>query len=148
MLPHVKLIPKIESRWCRLVGWFSPTFVTRFWTTVGKKIYYPTYVQNPLDPAFAKTLAHEFVHIDQFGKRPDWWMLFLYLLVPVPMLLSYYRWKFERAAYLKAIQDAYAESGYYGDAYLEAVVEVLWTGYGWPWPKPWMRKWFLKESKQ
>jgi hypothetical protein len=30
---------------------------------------------------------------------------------------------------------------------VEWVVETLWSNYAWTWPKPWMRKWFLRELR-
>ena len=109
--------------------------MTVYWTTVGETVYYPTTVQDPT--VHIKVLEHEQIHIDQYKKYTTPLFLSLYLLLPLPILLSYFRWKFEREAYLVEIR---------AGAPIEAVVDILWNGYGWPWPRVWMRKWFEKHA--
>jgi hypothetical protein len=52
------------------------------------------------------------------------------------MFLSYFRWKFEREAYMVQIERG---------AKAEDVVNLLWSSYLFPWPKSLMLKWFKKE---
>lgn len=133
----MKFKAKVDSWWCRLVGKINPSFMSHYWTTVGETVYYPNTVSNPNYIWYKDTVEHEQVHIEQYKKYTVPLFLFLYLLVPLPILFSYFRWKFEREAYLVQIRKG---------ADVEDVVQALWLGYGWPWPKSWMRKWFLEHA--
>jgi hypothetical protein len=114
------------------------------WTTVGNTIYYPDHVENPEKSWHQATIEHELVHVAQYKKYSVPLFLFLYLFFPMPIFFSYFRWKFEREAYLVSAQflRAYGDPDY---QIVDTLVNSLWNFYAWPWPKSWMRKWFNKE---
>lgn len=94
-------------------------------------ITHPDFVTNPKDHP---VLQHELHHVEQFSK---WWAPFVLPLLatclPSPVFFSG-RWYVERWAYLADIRA--------GRLTIDGAVQALWSGYGWCWPKPLMRKWF------
>ncbi len=115
-------------------------FMLGFWTTLRLpfqrrcRIYYPEGVTIPR--WHWQVIDHELVHVEQF--KPWWgpWAMILgAVLLPLPVLFSG-RWFIERRAYLRDIKD--------GRRTVNGVVELLWSGYGWAWPKPLMRRWFQR----
>jgi len=131
----------------------NKTFMTNFTTTLGSVIAFPEgWTEAKVTESDIITLEHELKHVQQYkslGLGSVWFgfILFslLYLLVPLPIGLAWFRYKFER--------DAYATSSrtirLYGLSRVpdvEYYVEAL-TGpaYFWAWPfKTQVRKWFLK----
>ena len=119
-------------------------------TTVGGIIAFPEktklYAVNPMEYV---TLKHEAVHIKQqatFGLGDAWagaWLfLLLYLFVPLPALVSWFRFKFEREAMITEIKTA-KSLGYTPD--MEFYVQALGgPSYLWAWPEAKVRKWFRR----
>jgi hypothetical protein len=138
----VRLRPKAESRLMRACGFLlraigQRAFVERFWTTLGRTIYYPACVSDPL--AHPVVLEHELVHVRQF-RRWGVWMWFSYLLLPLPFGLSWFRFRWEREAYLVDLAHAADR-----ECEIERIVDTLWFNYGFPWPRRWMRRWFQRQ---
>jgi hypothetical protein len=141
---RVRLVPKRSSRLMRAAALALRAlglrdFQERYWTTIGRTIYYPACVCDPL--AHRDVLAHELVHVRQWQR---WGVLLWisYLLLPLPFGLSWFRWRWEREAYLVQIERATDR-----EREIERVVTALWSGYGWPWPRAWMRRWFERRSR-
>jgi|SRR3989339_246169 len=141
-----RFVPKEKSRLMKIMGWLlkwigNNEFISRYWTTIGVTIYYPEGVQDPLD--HPQVVEHELIHVEQWKK---WWILFSisYLFLPIPFGLAWCRWRWEREAYLKA-QLSQADDI---ESQLDYLVQTLWKGYGWPWPKKWMKNWFLRELEK
>ena len=110
----------------------------RFWTTIGPSVIYAPDHVNLDDLAPHHTvILHELVHIGQARRLPVLWQL-SYILLPVPFGLAWFRWRWEREAYLIDIRK--------GRRSIEDVVTVLWSKYGWCWPRSWMRRWFLSRT--
>jgi hypothetical protein len=139
----VRVIKKSESKLMRFIGKFSRRFMTDYITTFRipggpPTIAFPDDTANPYEEE--DIILHECVHVVQF--RP-WYGPYLVLLLvtvfPLPVLLSG-RWHIEKRAYLRDIQD--------GSCSIQSAAEMLWDGYLWPWPKPWMVKWFQKQLKK
>lgn len=117
-----------------LLGLFgSKRFMDRAWTTIGRTVYYPTggpehaWWHPPSIEVYAALMAvlrkvgmpepgwagyaetnrpiieHEYHHVIQFERL---WHLhsLLYLVFPLPVLLSWYRWRCERVAYLHQLR--------------------------------------------
>ena len=124
----------------KLIGFFYPIFLSDMWTTIGNKIYYPSNVTFPLKPKYYEIIKHEIVHVEQYKKYSIPLFLFLYLLFPLPIFFSYFRWKFEREAYFKINIKTEKD--------IEVVVQNLSKHYMKPWPKTWMRKWFLTQLER
>lgn len=157
---RVRFARKDRSRLMRAIGWllglFGVDFMDGFWTTVNRTIYLPTSAPLP-DPQAWPTrgasenarldvrllaylernrsvVEHEFHHVLQWER---WLVLYSlsYLLLPVPVLFAWCRWYWERGPNLYQIQN-------YGKD-VDRAVEVLWRAYAMPWPRCWMRRWFL-----
>lgn len=132
----MNLKSKGEFWWWRFLGKFNGPILTRFWTTIGSTIYYPTTVQDP--EQWETILEHEAVHVEQYRKYTVPLFLILYLLVPLPFGLAFFRWKFEREAYLVDVKS--------GRMTPEQVAHTMWRDYGFAWPKPLMLRWFRKKG--
>ena len=136
-------MPKRGSRLMRLLalllyGIGVRGLSERYWTTIARTIYYPTSVHDPF--AHPLVLEHELVHVRQWQR---WGVLFWlsYLLLPLPFGLAWFRFRWEREAYLVQLEHA-------ADRELEItrIVDALWSGYAWPWPRAWMRRWFERAT--
>jgi len=141
---HAVLRCKSDSLLMRLVGFLVPYFCERFWTTwpgfFGPTIiYYPTGLSKESALSRTTTLEHELIHVDQINRFGPGLFLFLYLFFPLPCVFAYFRWRFEREAYLVDIRNGLL---------VETVVDLLWHNYGWCWPKSSMRKWFARNAKK
>ncbi|MFH1498843.1 MAG: hypothetical protein ABII82_13560 [Verrucomicrobiota bacterium] len=144
MIDVVRFVPKGQSRLMGVLGWLLRLLTRRdfedYRTTLRlpfgpPTIYHPSSVADPLAPKHAGIVAHELVHVgQQDGARGLVSSALLYFLVPLPVGLSG-RWLIERDAYLLDIQG--------GRMDVEQAVGALWRGYFFPWPRGWMREWFL-----
>lgn len=132
----MNFVSKRDSKLMSLIGWFCPSFLD-YWTTIGKTIYYPPNIKNPDNPAWSLIIEHEKVHMKQYQKYGIVLFLFLYLFIPLPVFFAYFRWKFEREAYLIEIKNGLSS---------RFVVKMLDEGYLKPWPKSWMVRWFDKRK--
>jgi hypothetical protein len=145
---NVILMKKEDSRVMRFANFFfrlfgNKDFMTEFWTTYRlpfqKKatITYPDSLYTDQDEAI---LEHEMFHVRQL--KP-WYGPFvgglLVTLFPLPIIFSG-RWFMERHPYLN---DIVKKRGT-----IDQVVDILWYGYGWCWPKSLMRKWFAKQIQK
>lgn len=79
-IPEFKVAFKDQSKTMKFLGFlaypFNDKFLTRFTTTWGWTVYFPTaehYVQNP-EPRL-RTLAHEFVHLWDTKEHGFWFKL-------------------------------------------------------------------------
>jgi len=121
----------------RLLGRVMPKrFLTDFWTTLGRTIYVPDHVSDAF--LYPSMVAHECTHVDQYIRHPVRFVLG-YLLFPLPLGLAYCRWRYERIAYMYNLWENPTANN------VEAIVQTLWSNYGWPWPKFLMRRWFNKQ---
>lgn len=144
--PGFRLVRKQESRFQRAIhhGLTAITlggmrsYLDSYQTTIGKTIY----VTSDWDERDARdryiTLRHELVHIRQFHRYTLPGMAILYLLVPLPMGLAYFRAHFEKQAYEESIRTAavvydieYVRSGPFRD---HIIAQFLGPSYGWMWP--------------
>lgn len=138
-LMGVRVRHKSESWLMRALGFIlGAWFMERAWTTVGgRTIWAPSSARLDRLVAYEVALLHELVHIRQ---ARHWPLVFQvsYLLLPVPFLFAWCRWRWEREAYLLNIR--------HGTHSVEEVVGLLWSKYGWCWPKPLMRRWLMRRS--
>lgn len=153
--PKFKLVPKAESTFMRALYYVlmvltlgaQSTFLTTYTTTIGYTIYVPTQWDGWSETKKLGILRHERVHLRQSRKWSIPLYSLLYVLVPLPIGLAYFRMKFEKEAYAESIRAAYEKVG--SDAiksplYREAMISYFTTGaYGWMWPFPKsIGKWF------
>jgi hypothetical protein len=145
---NINLVSKADSKLMKVIGWFlkpfTPTFMTEFFTTMRlpfqkrPTIYYPTTINDPISRQ--STMEHELIHADDM--RTGWGLFKMAMLVsifPLPIIFSG-RWYIERKAYLHNIVNH--------NYNIDAVVNSLWSNYLIPWPKPLMKKWFLKQLSE
>jgi hypothetical protein len=142
---RVRLVAKRDSRLMDVLAWLlrplgARDFLSHFWTTIGRTIYYPTRVADPF--AHPDVLEHELVHVRQWQR---WGVLFWisYVLLPLPFGLAWFRFRWEREAYL--VQLARATDR---DREIARIVDALWFGYARPWPRSWMRRWFERKARE
>lgn len=148
----IRFVRKSESWLMRAIGFvllpFTPTFMEKFWTTLGHTIYTPTKLDADKDwgtaiwlQRHAHVINHEAIHVLQAER---WGMLVQAFLVlgptPLPVLLSWGRWRVEREAYLPRIAAA-RRDGNRADV-TDWIVDTLWRNYMWTYPRGWMRDWF------
>jgi hypothetical protein len=113
-------------------------YLDSYQTTIGKTVYV-TADWDDWDPDRRYvTLRHEAVHLRQFRRLTLPVMALLYLFVPLPMGLAYFRARFEMEAYAESIRAA-AEvwgSDYPAQAAFRSHVieQFLGPSYGWMWP--------------
>lgn len=163
---NLQLKKKEETPWCKalakvtdaVLGLFTDTkrkgFMDRC-TTIGNVVYFPqgwTYGANP--EWDLEMLRHELVHVRQFsclslfGSKPVGVILFLllYVLLPVPLGLAWFRYNLERKAFLMTIRTR-LEIGKPPniDKYVDCLTGPLY-GYAWPFKRA-TKKWFEDHTK-
>jgi hypothetical protein len=144
----VRIVRKDKSWVMRTLGavfkLFGYDFMARAWTTIGPKtIYAPTWVPEDINTREDLTqwqigLLHELVHIKQARKYPVIWQ-FTYLFVFFPVLLAWFRWRWEREAYLTVNINKFGQNS-------DEIADTIWRVYLFPWPKGAMKKWFNKHK--
>ena len=113
-------------------------YLGSYQTTIGRTVYV-TADWDELDRAKRYvTLRHEAVHLRQFRKLTVPVMAILYVLLPLPMGLAYFRARFEQEAYAETIRAAAEVWGAHvprSPSYRAYVIDQF-TGpsYGWMWP--------------
>jgi hypothetical protein len=153
--PRMRIVKKNESALHRVIHHAlrivtfgaMRTYLDSYQTTIGNTIY----VTADWDERDALerycTIRHEAVHLRQFRRFTLPGMAFLYLFLPLPLGIAYFRSRFEMAAYEESIR---AAAAVYGPehprrpSYREHVVSQF-TGpsYGWMWPfKRAVERWY------
>jgi hypothetical protein len=114
------------------------SYLDSFQTTIGATVYVtPDWDELDDDERYV-TLCHEAVHLRQFRSFSLPGMALLYLLLPLPMGLAWFRTHFEKQAYAESIRAAAEVWGpdYPRQASYRAhiVEQFLGPSYGWMWP--------------
>lgn len=134
-------------------------FLTDYYTTIGPKIGVPVgWSKYPTNEVIA-TLTHELEHVKQckrFGFGNAWVGLPLfglfYLFLPFPIGFAYFRWRFERAAYVIGINRALelVDPSYRTDRRHHLIKNATWQltsgAYAWTWPFPKRVKAYLEQE--
>lgn len=114
------------------------SYLDSFQTTIGKTVYVTADWDDWTPDERYVTMRHEAVHLRQFRKYTLPVMAVLYVLVPLPMGLAYFRARFEMEAYAETIR---AAAEVYGLEYVRGsehrayvVDQFLSASYGWMWP--------------
>ncbi|HEY0194831.1 MAG TPA: hypothetical protein VGC42_27150 [Kofleriaceae bacterium] len=123
---------------CALTFGRMTSYLDSFQTTIGKTVYV-TPDWDGLDPDDRYvTLRHEAIHLRQFRSYSLPVMAVLYLVVPLPMGLAWFRAKFEKEAYAESIR---AAAEVWGAAYprragyrRQIIEQFMGASYGWMWP--------------
>lgn len=144
--PRFRLVRKDRSRFqralhyglCAITLGGMRSYLSSYQTTIGYTIYV-TSDWDERDPRERYvTLRHELIHLRQFRRFTIVGMAVLYLLVPLPMGLAYFRAYFEKQAYEETIRSGarvygfeHVRSGSFRD---HIVAQFLGPSYGWMWP--------------
>ncbi len=144
--PGFRLIHKNQSRFQTLIhnalriitfGQMR-TYLSQYHTTLGQRIYVPDSWEETSEESRYVTLCHERVHMRQFRTFTWPGMTLLYLLVPLPMGIAYFRARFEMEAYAESIR---AATEVWGPEYVQApdyrdylFRQFTGASYGWMWP--------------
>ncbi len=115
-------------------------YLTEYHTTLGRTVYVTdSWDRIPAVDRWA-TMRHERVHLLQFRRYTFLGMAVLYLLVPLPFGLSYFRMRLEREAYeetLRALYEARGERAVRDPGLRDHVMaQFTSASYGWMWPFP------------
>jgi hypothetical protein len=144
--PRFRLVKKHESALHRLIhrGLIVITvgrmraYLDGYQTTIGRSIYVTRdWDDLPRDDRYV-TLRHELIHLRQFRQFTTPLMALLYLLIPLPMGLSYFRAHFEKEAYAESIRAAaevYGPDHVARTSYRDHIIgQFTGASYGWMWP--------------
>jgi hypothetical protein len=146
--PRFRLIHKSQSKFQKLIhnalkvvtfGQMR-TYLSQYHTTLGQHIYVPDSWEEMSENSRYVTLCHERIHMRQFRTFTWPGMTLLYLLVPLPMGIAYFRARFEMEAYAESIRagaEVWGDDYVLGDEYKKYLLSQF-TGasYGWMWPFP------------
>lgn len=113
------------------------TFMTSFITTLGNKVYVPASWNSKSIISKIEIMRHERVHMRQSKKYGRFVFSVLYLFVPLPCVLAYFRKKFEMEAYEESMRALYQYKG--ADAFTPQLKEFYVSqfttaNYFWMWP--------------
>jgi hypothetical protein len=145
-LPGFRVVRKDRSRLQRAIHYtlVAVTFggmrayLDGYQTTIGKTVYVTADWddRDPLDRYV--TMRHEAVHLRQFRRYTLPGMALLYVLLPLPMGLSWFRARLEWEAYAETIRvsaEVHGAACVREPAFRASIVRQF-TGpaYGWMWP--------------
>jgi hypothetical protein len=153
--PRFRLVRKDESALQRAIHYAlvgltlggMRRYLTGYQTTIGSTVYVtPDWGEITRDERWI-TMRHERVHLRQFRRYSRPGMALLYLLVPVPMGLAWFRARFERAAYEETIRAAVEVHGLdhvRGAGFRDHIVsQFIGPAYGWMWPfRTGLERWY------
>lgn len=114
------------------------TYLDSFQTTIGNTVYVtPDWDDWDPDRRYV-TLRHEAIHLRQFRRFTLPGMALLYVLLPLPMGLAWFRAYFEKEAYAESVRAAaevwgpdYPRRAEYRRYVLD---QFCGAAYGWMWP--------------
>ena len=113
-------------------------YLESYQTTIGKTVYVTSDWDDWHPDRRYVTLRHEAVHLRQFRKLTLPVMAVLYVLLPLPLGLAYFRARFEMEAYAESIRAAaevWGPSYPTATAYRAHVIDqFIGPSYGWMWP--------------
>ena len=146
--PHYRIVYKELSPLMRMVGLLlflltagaQRSFMSDYVTTIGTTVYVPFKWDAWTDDIKIGVLLHERVHMRQAKKYTFPLYAFLYLFVPLPLGLAYFRMRFEREAYEETIRYDLETRPKLLDPerlalFRRVIIDQFTTGaYGWMWP--------------
>ncbi|CAN5747727.1 hypothetical protein BH11MYX2_BH11MYX2_05170 [soil metagenome] len=145
-LPGFRIVRKDQSQLHRAIHYAligltfgqMRTYLDSYQTTIGQTIYVTSDWDEWTADRRYVTLRHEAVHLRQFRKYTLPGMALLYVLLPLPMGLAWFRARFEMEAYAEGIRAAAEVWGtdYPARASYRSHIVGQFTGssYGWMWP--------------
>ncbi len=155
--PGFRVVQKRDSRLHRAIHYAlvgltlgqMRSYLDSFQTTIGKTVYVTPGWDDQSDDERYVTMRHEAIHLEQFRKFTLPGMALLYIFLPLPMGLAWFRAYFEKEAYAESVRAAaevwglkYAASSSYRSYVL---AQFKGAAYGWMWPFPTgLERWYDK----
>jgi hypothetical protein len=145
-IPGFRVVRKDQSLFQRLIhaALVAVTFgaqrcyLTRYQTTIGRTVYVTSDWDSRPPADRYVTMRHERVHLRQFRRYTLVGMSLLYLLLPLPLGLAWFRARLEWEAYvegMRAAVEVFGRAHVESRAYRERIVAQFTSGaYGWMWP--------------
>ena len=154
-IPGFRVVRKDTSRFQRMIGRAlriltlggQDVYLTCYQTTIGRTVYVTAdWDRLPAEQRWI-TMRHERVHLRQFRRYGLVVMTVLYLLVPLPLGLAWFRARLEWEAYAESIR---AAAEVHGRAHVERgpfreriVAQFVGGAYGWMWPfRTQVQRWY------
>lgn len=144
--PGFRIVRKDRSRFQRAIhvalviatGGAQRHYLDGYQTTIGRTLYVtPDWDDRSADHRYV-TLRHEAAHLEQFRRHGLLGMAVLYLLVPLPLGLAWFRARFEQEGYaetIRATAEVHGLAAAHAPALRAHVIAQFTTGaYGWMWP--------------
>jgi hypothetical protein len=143
--PRFRVVAKAESRFQRaihralvvLTAGRMRGYLDDYVTTIGSTVYVCSDWDGRSDGDRWATMRHEAVHLRQFRRWTLPGMTLLYVLLPLPMGLAYFRMRFEREAYEETIRcnaELYGLGYVRGELRDHVIAQFKGGSYGWMWP--------------
>jgi hypothetical protein len=145
-LPGFRVVKKDESLFQRAIGaalavltlGAQRRYMTSYQTTIGKTVYVTSdWDRLPPEQRYI-TMRHERVHLRQFQRFTLPGMAILYLLVPFPVGVAWFRARFEKEGYEETVR---AAAEIHGLPYVKraafrdyVIAQFVSGAYGWMWP--------------
>jgi len=145
-IPGFRVVRKDHSRWQRAIHWSlvlvtfggMRAYLAGYQTTIRRTVYVTADWDERDDLERYVTLRHEAVHLRQFRRWTLPGMALLYVLLPLPLGLAWFRARFEMEAYAESIRAAAEVWGPMHPrtpAFRERIIsQFLGPSYGWMWP--------------
>ncbi len=123
------------------------SYLDSFQTTIGTSVYVTADWDDWSSDRRYVTLRHEAVHLRQFRKFTLPGMALLYVLLPLPMGLAWFRAYFEKEAYaesIRAVAEVWGPDYPHRAEYRAHVIEqFMGASYGWMWPfRAGLERWY------
>lgn len=123
------------------------SYLDSYQTTIGKTVYVTADWDNTESNERYVTLRHEAIHLRQFRRFTLLGMAILYVLLPLPLGLAWFRAYFEKEAYAETIRAAaeiWGRDYPRRTPYRERIIEqFVGPSYGWMWPfRASMERWY------
>lgn len=145
-LPGFRIVRKDRSRMHRVIHRAlviltfgrMRSYLDAYQTTIGRTVYVTADWDDwPADRRYV-TLRHEAIHLRQFRRYTLVGMALLYVLLPLPIGLAWFRARFEWEAYaetIRAAAEVWGPDVPRAAAYRRHVIEqFVGPSYGWMWP--------------
>ena len=153
--PRFRIVRKDRSAFQRAIHYtlVAVTFggmrryLDTFQTTIGSTVYVtPDWDDRPEKVRYV-TLRHEAIHLRQFRKYTLPGMALLYVFLPLPMGLAWFRARFEKEAYeesIRAAAEVYGPDYPRGTEYRRYIIDqFVGPSYGWMWPfRAGLERWY------
>lgn len=153
--PRFRIVVKSRSRLHRAIHKFLAVvtlggmraYLNGYQTTIGSRVYVTDDWERREASTRYSTMRHERIHMRQFRRYTLPGMALLYVLLPFPLGLAWFRARLEWEAYRESIRADYQLHGpalVESESYRERIISQF-TGpsYGWMWPfRAQLERWY------